>query len=96
MGKEGKFDLKLADPPAPPESESDSESLDEDGIYEVSSSGKHPTSLIRNSCMQLMRIVSLCVGLYSEHMQQASVRSFVGLLREILVVCYRISNWVFT
>ena len=32
MGKEGKFDLKLADPPVPPESDSDSESVDEEGI----------------------------------------------------------------
>lgn len=86
MGKEGKYDLKLADPPAVPESESDSESMDEDGIYEVSSSGKHPTSLIRSSCMQLMRIVSLCVGLHSDFMQETAVRSFVSLLREIVVV----------
>lgn len=88
MGKEGKYDLKLADPPAVPESESDSESLDDDGIYEVSSHGKHPTSIIRNSCMQLMRIVSICVGLYSDKMQESAIRSFVALLREIIVVSY--------
>ena len=29
MGKEGKFDLKLADPPVAPESDSDTESVDE-------------------------------------------------------------------
>jgi E3 ubiquitin-protein ligase HERC2 len=86
MGKEGKYDLKLAEPPTLPESDSDSESIDEDGIYEVSSTGKHPTSLIRNSCMQLMRIVSLCIGLHSDTMSEKSVWSYVSLLKDIVKV----------
>ncbi|CAG7818352.1 unnamed protein product [Allacma fusca] len=86
MGKEGKFDLKLADPPVAPESDSDTESVDEDGIYEVTSNGKHPTSLIRSSCLQLMRIIAVSVGLNSNLMQTFAVRSFTSLLREIVYV----------
>jgi len=86
MGKEGKFDLKLADPPAVPESETDSESIDEDGIYEVSTSGKHPSTLIRNSCMQLMRILSLCIGLNSHSISHGCLRAFVTLLKDVIYV----------
>ncbi|ODN06550.1 E3 ubiquitin-protein ligase HERC2 [Orchesella cincta] len=84
MGKEGKYDLKLADPPVAQESESDSESFDEDGIYETSCVGKHPTALIRNSCLHLMRIIAVSIGLHSDTMQESAVRSFASLLKEIV------------
>lgn len=90
MGKEGKYDLKLADPPLAQESESDSESFDEDGIYETSCVGKHPTALIRNSCLHLMRIVSISVGLHSDTMQESAVRSYASLLKELCHVSHMI------
>lgn len=88
MGKEGKYDLKLADPPIAQESESDSESYgDEEGIYETSLGvQKHPTGLIRGACLQLMRILAVSVGLYSDQMQESAVRSFAALLKEMVYV----------
>lgn len=88
MGKEGKFDLKLADPPLPIESDSDTESVEEEGIYEGAMNGRHPTNLIRHSCCQLMRIIAVSVGLHSDLMHDSAVRSFASLVRELVYVSF--------
>lgn len=89
MGKEGKYDLKLADPPPLPQNDTDSVDIMEDEeLHDGSSSGKHPTGLIRHSCLQLMRIFAVSIGLHSDDMEDSALRSFSGLIREIVWVCF--------
>jgi len=56
------------------------------GFYDGNVIGKHPTGLIRTSCLQLMRIFAISVGLHSDFMEDSSLRSFAGLLKEIVRV----------
>ena len=58
------------------------------GIYEVAAHGKHPTNLIRSSCLHLMRIIAVSVGLNSDVMRMPAMRSFTNLLREIVYVSF--------
>ncbi|XP_042876756.1 E3 ubiquitin-protein ligase HERC2-like isoform X6 [Penaeus japonicus] len=83
MGKEGKYDLKLVDSPLPqpPESESDTE---EEEVTESSYVRKHPILVLRDSCLHLLRSVTISTGLTAHCMSQSSVRTLAALLHGIV------------
>lgn len=87
MGKEGKFDLKLAEPPAPPESDSDNESPQSDGCKadrDCSSREIHPTTYLKTASVTLLRIILLSCGIEAERVQPSAVRTLSSILRGII------------
>ncbi|XP_076028585.1 E3 ubiquitin-protein ligase HERC2 isoform X2 [Oratosquilla oratoria] len=83
MGKEGKYDLKLAETPTPPAPESDS-NTEEDEVTESTPVRKHPVQILYESCLLVLRATSLSTGLTAHKMTMASVRSVASLLRSIV------------
>nr|XP_022328228.1 E3 ubiquitin-protein ligase HERC2-like isoform X2 [Crassostrea virginica] len=82
MGKEGKYDLKLAEPPEMPDNdENEEEDLETDPVKAES---KHPTAVIRRSTLYLLRNLSLSCGIYAEKAQKEAVSALCGLMRKIL------------
>ncbi|CAL1297267.1 unnamed protein product [Larinioides sclopetarius] len=87
MGKEGKYDLKLADPLPLPQQESSSDSEDDDTSADGSQVCQ-PVLLLHNSCLLLLKNVSLYMGLYANNVPKPAVNSLSGLLRSILNTVY--------
>ncbi|XP_042217246.1 E3 ubiquitin-protein ligase HERC2-like isoform X2 [Homarus americanus] len=83
MGKEGKYDLKLVDSPLPPAPESDSDTEEEEET-ESSCMRKHPILVLRDSCLQLLRSITISTGLSAHSMTPASVRTVAALLHSIV------------
>ncbi|XP_074492829.1 E3 ubiquitin-protein ligase HERC2 isoform X1 [Sebastes fasciatus] len=84
MGKEGKYDLKLAEPPPaaqPPTEDSDTEDDTEGELMEKSS---HPTAMMLTSTVNLLKTLSLTAGIYAEVLQTDATRTLSGLLRMLV------------
>ncbi|XP_028301238.1 E3 ubiquitin-protein ligase HERC2 isoform X2 [Gouania willdenowi] len=83
MGKEGKYDLKLAEPPPaaqPPAEDSDTE----DDIGELIEKSSHPTAMMLTSTVNLLKTLSLSAGIYSDVLQTDATRTLCGLLRMLV------------
>ncbi|KAB5583793.1 hypothetical protein PHYPO_G00099730 [Pangasianodon hypophthalmus] len=84
MGKEGKYDLKLAEPPPatqPPTEDSDTEDDIEGEVMEKST---HPTAIMLSSTVNLLKTLALSSGVYAEVMQTEATRTLCGLLRMLV------------
>uniref|UniRef100_A0A3Q4MNW4 HECT-type E3 ubiquitin transferase n=1 Tax=Neolamprologus brichardi TaxID=32507 RepID=A0A3Q4MNW4_NEOBR len=84
MGKEGKYDLKLAEPPPaaqPPVEDSDTEDDTEGELIEKSS---HPTAMMLTSTVNLLKTLSLSAGIHAEVLQSDATRTLCGLLRMLV------------
>uniref|UniRef100_A0A3Q1BBT6 HECT-type E3 ubiquitin transferase n=1 Tax=Amphiprion ocellaris TaxID=80972 RepID=A0A3Q1BBT6_AMPOC len=84
MGKEGKYDLKLAEPPPaaqPPTEDSDTEDDTDGELLEKSS---HPTAMMLTSTVNLLKTLSLSAGIYAEVLQTDATRTLCGLLRMLV------------
>uniref|UniRef100_A0A669B1P6 E3 ubiquitin-protein ligase HERC2 n=1 Tax=Oreochromis niloticus TaxID=8128 RepID=A0A669B1P6_ORENI len=84
MGKEGKYDLKLAEPPPaaqPPAEDSDTEDDTEGELIEKSS---HPTAMMLTSTVNLLKTLSLSAGIHAEVLQSDATRTLCGLLRMLV------------
>uniref|UniRef100_A0A3Q3AXX1 E3 ubiquitin-protein ligase HERC2 n=1 Tax=Kryptolebias marmoratus TaxID=37003 RepID=A0A3Q3AXX1_KRYMA len=84
MGKEGKYDLKLAEPPPaaqPTVEDSDTEDDTEGELIEKSS---HPTAMMLTSTVNLLKTLSLSAGIYAEVLQTDALRTLCGLLRMLV------------
>ncbi|CAG5129601.1 unnamed protein product, partial [Candidula unifasciata] len=82
MGKEGKYDLKLAQMPEVTDNEDDDE--EEETSKKSQTESKHPTNLIRKSTLNLLTTLSLCAGIHSENAQPEAVASLCGLMLSIV------------
>ena len=88
MGKEGKYDLKLAE--TPQLSDSDTESECEAGEEEIVESVCqqtgvcHPAKLIKVACYQLMRSLTLGCALHADNMQVSAVNKVTSILRQVV------------
>lgn len=85
MGKEGQYDLRLADSSfktISPDKESDKDNE----LYEskLQHNDFHPTKLLKNACMKLLQMVSTSVGIHGDKMQNDAVRVFVTMFYAIL------------
>ena len=85
MGKEGKYDLKLAEQPQHSESDTETESEEDDGLGE----GRvelltHPSKMIKQAVFQLLRVLTLGVGLHADTMQLSAVQKCSAILRQII------------
>ncbi|XP_059157195.1 E3 ubiquitin-protein ligase HERC2-like isoform X2 [Physella acuta] len=83
MGKEGKYDLKLAQMPELDDNDEDEEEEEVESETKHPES-KHPTSLIRSSSIGLLKVLSLCAGIHAEHCQPESIAALCGLMLSIV------------
>ncbi|XP_077983839.1 E3 ubiquitin-protein ligase HERC2-like [Glandiceps talaboti] len=95
MGKEGKYDLKLAGPPPMQSTEEDDKEVEIDpelididfGLIPVVThmrESSHPTVLIHYAGIHLLRSLAICTGVHAENMQKEAVRTVCGLLRTLV------------
>ena len=99
MGKEGKYDLKLAEPPAMSDaggggggdSDTDSEETaveldddDDDDSAEILHEPIQPAKLIKTACVQFLRFFSISFGLRADRVQECAARNFSSFLRDIV------------
>lgn len=84
MGKEGQYDLRLADSAlniVSPDTETEKDEL----CCEAQLNGEsHPTKLLRYACTNLLQIISVGIGLHSERMEKNAVRGMSSMFRAIL------------
>ncbi|XP_039436955.1 probable E3 ubiquitin-protein ligase HERC2 isoform X1 [Culex pipiens pallens] len=83
MGKEGQYDLRLADSALKalsPDKDSEKEDFIDQHLYNES----HPTKLLRNVCIKTLQMLFASVGMHAEKMQQNSLRSVASMFRAIL------------
>ncbi|XP_077559435.1 E3 ubiquitin-protein ligase HERC2 isoform X3 [Haemaphysalis longicornis] len=83
MGKEGKYDLKLAELPPQPEVELSSDSEDEDATTTVPAA-QHPSVLLQQGCYTLLRALCVSLGLHSSSAHPKAISVMSGLLRSII------------
>lgn len=54
----------------------------------------HPADRLRQVVIHMLRSVTICCGLYAEHMQPSAIQSLTSLLRTIVQVSI-ISNYLY-
>ncbi|XP_064637694.1 E3 ubiquitin-protein ligase HERC2-like isoform X2 [Lineus longissimus] len=85
MGKEGKYDLKLAEPPVMPDNEDEEEDDFETTMTETyKTESRHPTPLVRRSTLQFLRLIAISTSIHSEDIQREAVGTMCGQLRNIV------------
>lgn len=82
MGKEGKYDLKLAEPPEMPDNDEDEN--DDIETEKTRPENKHPTSLIRRSTVSLLRTLCICCAINADSMQKQAVGTLCGLVQKVI------------
>lgn len=87
MGKEGQYDLRLADSSfktISPDKESDKENEFFESklqLYDI-----HPTRLLKNACIKMIQMISTSVGIHGDKMQSDAVRVFVTMFYSMFLV----------
>ncbi|XP_037935505.1 probable E3 ubiquitin-protein ligase HERC2 [Teleopsis dalmanni] len=84
MGKEGQYDLRLAESALniiSPDTETEKDELCCDSQLSCES---HPTKLLRYGCTKFLQILSVGVGVHSEKMDKEAVRGISSMFRAIL------------
>lgn len=84
MGKEGQYDLRLADSSstiASPDTETEKDDLVNENNYNFDS---HPTKLLKNTCIKILQIISVGVGKHGDKMQTSSVMGVASMFRAVL------------
>ncbi|XP_045543165.1 E3 ubiquitin-protein ligase HERC2 isoform X2 [Salmo salar] len=84
MGKEGKYDLKLSEPPPASQPATEDSDTEDDTEGEVLDKSAHPTAMLLTSTVNLLKTLSLSAGIYSEVMQTDATRTLCGLLRMLV------------
>ena len=85
MGKEGKYDLKLAESPHTSETDTETESDEEDGGEvggRIELQPSSPARQIKLASFQLLRCLALGCGLQANTMQSSAVQQCAGILRQ--------------
>lgn len=84
MGKEGQYDLRLADSVSNIASP-DTETEKDDGLSEFQLSyDSHPTKLLKHTCIKMLQIVSVGVGQHGDKMQLSAVNGLSSMFRAVL------------
>uniref|UniRef100_A0A8C3HB67 E3 ubiquitin-protein ligase HERC2 n=1 Tax=Chrysemys picta bellii TaxID=8478 RepID=A0A8C3HB67_CHRPI len=84
MGKEGKYDLKLAEPPPAAQPTTEDSDTEDDSEGEQAERNLHPTSTMLMSTVNLLQTLSLSAGVHAEVMQNEATRTLCGLLRMLV------------
>lgn len=83
MGKEGQYDLRLADSSfkvITPDKESEKDDIIELNII----NDGHPTKLLKNACIKMLQMIAIGVGVYGDKMQNDAVHGFASMFRTML------------
>ncbi|XP_058055381.1 probable E3 ubiquitin-protein ligase HERC2 [Anopheles bellator] len=83
MGKEGKYDLRLADSALKALSP-DKDSEREDFSEQQTGNESHPTKLLRNVCVKTLQMLFASVGLHAEKMERNALRGVASMFRTML------------
>uniref|UniRef100_A0AAY4E4J6 E3 ubiquitin-protein ligase HERC2 n=1 Tax=Denticeps clupeoides TaxID=299321 RepID=A0AAY4E4J6_9TELE len=81
MGKEGKYDLKLAEPPPVAQPTTEDSDTEDDTEGEPMEKSSHPTAMMLTSTVNLLKTLSLSAGIHADVMQTEARRTLCGLLR---------------
>ncbi|XP_068449209.1 E3 ubiquitin-protein ligase HERC2 isoform X1 [Clinocottus analis] len=84
MGKEGKYDLKLAEPPAAAQQPAEDSDTEDDTEAELLEKSSHPTAMMLTSTVNLLKTLSLTAGIHAEVLQSDGTRTLCGLLRTLV------------
>ncbi|XP_041128227.1 E3 ubiquitin-protein ligase HERC2-like isoform X2 [Polyodon spathula] len=84
MGKEGKYDLKLSEPPPAAQSTTEDSDTEDDAEGESVERSIHPTAMMQTSTVNLLKILALSAGIHAEVMQTEANKTLCGLLRVLV------------
>ncbi|XP_012867362.1 PREDICTED: E3 ubiquitin-protein ligase HERC2 [Dipodomys ordii] len=84
MGKEGKYDLKLAELPSSAQPSAEDSDTEDDSEAEQIERNIHPTAMMMTSTINLLQTLCLSVGVHAEVMQSEATRTLCGLLRMLV------------
>lgn len=86
MGKEGHYDLRLADSNLFKTISPDKESDKENEMFESKQQQNeiHPTKLLKTACIKMLQMISTSVGVHGDKIQSDAVRVFVTMFHSIL------------
>ncbi|XP_075446685.1 E3 ubiquitin-protein ligase HERC2 isoform X3 [Ascaphus truei] len=84
MGKEGKYDLKLTEPPPASQPLADDSDTEDDSEGEHVERNLHPTSMMLMSTVNLLQNLCLSAGINADVMQSEATRTLCGLLRMLV------------
>lgn len=83
MGKEGKYDLRLADPPMTEDNDPEIEPEAEQNKG-ISCENCEPNEVLQHASVILLWSLTICCGLNAQKMQNSSLKIFTSLLRMLL------------
>ncbi|XP_040349847.1 E3 ubiquitin-protein ligase HERC2 [Herpailurus yagouaroundi] len=84
MGKEGKYDLKLAELPASTQPSAEDSDTEDDSEAEQIERNIHPTAMMLTSTVNLLQTLCLSAGVHAEIMQSEATKTLCGLLRMLV------------
>ncbi|KAG9492301.1 hypothetical protein GDO78_000687 [Eleutherodactylus coqui] len=84
MGKEGKYDLKLTEPPPATQPMADDSDTEDDSEGEQVDRNLHPTSMMLMSTVNLLQNFCLSAAVNADIMQPEATRTLCGLLRMLV------------
>ncbi|MBN3299656.1 HERC2 ligase, partial [Amia calva] len=84
MGKEGKYDLKLAEPPPATQPATEDSDTEDDTEGEPVEKSVHPTAMMLTSTVNLLKTLALSAGVHAEVMQTEAIKTLCGLLRMLV------------
>uniref|UniRef100_A0A8C4NJF8 HECT-type E3 ubiquitin transferase n=1 Tax=Eptatretus burgeri TaxID=7764 RepID=A0A8C4NJF8_EPTBU len=79
MGKEGKYDLRIAELPPTQQPSLDDSDIDEDTDLEAAEGAWHPTALLLRALLSLLRSLALAAGVHADLIQPQALRVLFGL-----------------
>lgn len=91
MGKEGKYDLKLAEPPTPPETDSEIDSPQDLAKIDKGNDfvDVHPTTCLKSASITVLRVILLCCGIEADRVIPSAIKILASVLRGILSLAYK-------
>lgn len=85
MGKEGQYDLKLADCVSSSIISPDTETEDETSLTEMQLTGSsHPTKLLKNASMKMLKMIAVSIALYGDQIEKSALANVSSMFRMLL------------
>lgn len=93
MGKEGQYDLKLADCVSSSIISPDTETDDETSLTEMHLTGSsHPTKLLKNASMKMLKMIAVSISLYGDQIEKCALANVSSMFRVLLASKSGLSN----
>lgn len=84
MGKEGQYDLRLADCISTIITP-DTETEDDASLIDMQLTGNsHPTKLLKNASMKMLKLIAVNVGLYGDQIERCAIANIASMFRSLL------------